>query len=62
MDKKEHPKCINCNSNSHVIPIVYGYPTSKDFQDYERGDLKLGGIITSGQQFKWFCKKCDRNF
>ncbi len=61
MDNKERPKCSYCNSDK-VIPIVYGYPTSKDFQEYERGEIKLGGCISSGLKPNWHCNNCDRSF
>ncbi|KYC51470.1 MAG: hypothetical protein APG12_00134 [Candidatus Methanofastidiosum methylothiophilum] len=61
MDQKESPLCSYCNSKK-VIPIFYGYPTSRDYQEYERGNLKFGESIILGPKPDWHCKKCDKSF
>jgi hypothetical protein len=61
MAEKEVPLCIYCNSN-RVIPIFYGYPTSKDYQEYEKENLIFGQSITLGPKYNWYCKKCGKSF
>ncbi|HII94339.1 MAG TPA: hypothetical protein HA367_01145 [Candidatus Methanofastidiosum sp.] len=61
MSEKENPVCIYCNSKK-VIPIFYGYPTSKDYQEYEKGNLKFGETLVFGPKPNWHCKKCGRSF
>ena len=61
MNEKVNPKCSYCNSKD-VIPIFYGYPTSKDYQEYERGNLKFGESIILGPKPSWHCKKCGKSF
>lgn len=61
MIEKENPKCYSCESKS-VIPIFYGYPTTRDYAEYERGNLRFGETIIFGQKPKWYCKKCENKF
>ncbi len=58
--KKEIQKCGKCGSEK-VVPIFYGYPTSKEYNEYEKGEIELGGL-TSGLRPKWHCKKCKNRF
>ena len=61
MMEKENPVCNYCSSKK-VIPIFYRYPTSKDYQEYEKGNLKFGENIFLGPRPKWHCKKCGKSF
>ncbi|HNZ87424.1 MAG TPA: hypothetical protein PKK55_02750 [Methanofastidiosum sp.] len=58
--KKDTLKCEKCGSKK-VVPIFYGYPTTKEFNEYERGEIELGGL-TSDLTRKWHCKKCKNRF
>lgn len=51
--------CPNCKSNN-IIPIVYGYPTLKTWEEAEKGKLKLGGceILIGCEQPDLYCKEC----
>lgn len=53
-NKLPNPTCPNCGS-SHVIPILYGYPS-------ELGDetkYKIGGCMLREDNPEWYCKDCE---
>lgn len=52
------PKCPECDSTS-VVPIVYGMPGGKMVEQYERGEIVLGGCCISGDDPRWHCEGCN---
>lgn len=55
-----YKSCSKCNSNSNVIPIIYGRPNTSLIDQSKRGEVKLGGCIF--QDKKFFCKSCEHEF
>lgn len=51
------PSCRRCGA-SRTVPIVYGLPTLEIFEAAERGELRLGGCLVSGDDPAWHCKAC----
>jgi len=50
--------CPVCNS--HVVRIVYGYPTDETFQEADRGEVRLGGCVVTGPNMaNSACTACD---
>ena len=52
--------CPKCKSEN-VIPVIYGYPSHEDFEEAEKGNLKLGGcdiLIDGFAMPDRFCKDC----
>lgn len=62
MDKRNKPVCIKCRNKIHVIPIVYGYPSSETFRQRDIGKIALGGCIIQDDNPKWHCSDCDFDF
>lgn len=56
--KKACPKC----GSADVVPILYGYPTSKLFEDAEKGKVALGGCCVSGDDPQMLCRACGEEF
>lgn len=54
--------CPKCSTNDQVIPIVYGRPTQKGFQNRAEGKIRLGGSIFNASSPKWFCKRDNTSF
>ncbi|MCX7845323.1 MAG: hypothetical protein N2312_01785 [Dictyoglomaceae bacterium] len=55
--KRKTPICPQCGSKN-VIPIVYGYPSYKLWEEEEKGNLKLGGCEIDSNNPEWHCKDC----
>jgi transposase-like protein len=53
------PTCPRCHSSEQVVPIIYGYPSEELFEAADRGEVKLGGCVVTGDDPQWFCKSCD---
>ena len=45
-----------------VIPIVYGEPSEEIFEKADKGEVKLGGCILTGQDADWACAECGQEF
>jgi len=56
LDKRRCPRC----GEMSVVPIVYGMPGPGMFQQYERGEVLLGGCCISpdGDPIRG-CTECD---
>jgi len=53
-----HPlSCPTCGSR--MIPILYGLPSSEMRGPVERGEIKLGGCVVSGNDPQWWCPQCE---
>lgn len=57
--KPSYPKCKQCDSNSDVIPCVYGKPGSELLKKSKDGLVKLMGCIIREDRKDFFCKKCE---
>ncbi|MCK9591522.1 MAG: hypothetical protein M0Q91_05890 [Methanoregula sp.] len=55
-------KCPKCKSKNDVIPIQYGYPSVRMFEERESGKIELGGCIVAPENPNWYCKKCDHRW
>ncbi len=53
------PACPKCGSSENVVPIVYGYPSAELMAAAERGEVKLGGCVITGDDPQWYCKACS---
>jgi hypothetical protein len=53
------PPCPECGSSEGVVPIIYGYPGEELVEAAERGEVKLGGCIVTGDDPGWYCKSCE---
>ena len=58
--RDEYPECPQCGSRENVVPIIYGYPGPELRDAAERGEVKLGGCVISGDDPRWYCK--DREY
>lgn len=54
--------CPHCHRRNEVIPIKYGFATSKIVKQAEHGELVLGGCMITGCEPWWHCKRCRKNF
>lgn len=61
MGRDQKQKCPSCNSNN-VVPIVYGMPASELMEQAERGEVKLGGCVVTGEDPGLYCQDCGREF
>lgn len=50
---KKHPQCPSCESDSKVVPIVYG---ELPYDPERRGTFVAGGCCVRNEQ--WHCKAC----
>ena len=55
------PSCPTCGSLS-VAKILYGYPGIEMIEDYERGDIVLGGCCVTENDPEWHCKDCEHEW
>ena len=55
-------QCPICNRTDEIIPIAYGYPTSKSLKQAEKGKIMLGGCIISPCNPHWYCKRDNVSF
>jgi 4-hydroxy-3-methylbut-2-en-1-yl diphosphate synthase IspG/GcpE len=55
-------KCPMCGKEDQVIPIQYGEPTAKAYEEEREGQLILGGCIVTGVSPDWYCKRDDLEF
>lgn len=53
--------CPFCQSKK-TVPIIWGYPTKKTLERWQRGEIQLGGCEKSEHDFNRFCKDCQRQF
>ena len=53
--------CPRCGS-SNGVKIVYGYPSSKMWEEAERGEISLGGCCVSPNDPTRCCNDCDYNW
>ena len=54
-------RCPTCNSEQ-VIPIVYGFPSSKLIEEADKGLAALGGCVVDANNPKWKCMACKRKW
>ena len=56
---EEKPKCPDCQSDSHVIPVVYGMPTKELLDKDEKGEIQFAGRVSvNGREPPWTCMYC----
>jgi hypothetical protein len=48
--------CPICSKAGAVIPIIYGFPSEKDFHEADDGKIYLGGCDIHEYQPKYHCK------
>ena len=53
---KKEKKCPKCNSRN-IVPITYGYPSSKGIKESEEGNIILGGCCVEDKND--YCKDCS---
>jgi ribosomal protein S27E len=58
---KKAMQCPNCGS-TEIVPIVYGYPTKKTWQDQSEGKVVLGGCCVSSANPDVHCKACGHEW
>jgi hypothetical protein len=51
--------CPQCRATVTPVPIVYGYPGPEMFRAYERGEIRLGGCVITGDDSQFACPACD---
>lgn len=54
---REAPLCPRCHS-PHGVPILYGDPNHRGIAMMQRGEVVLGGCVTSGDDPMWLCQDC----
>ena len=57
----KHPACPKCGSEQ-VLPIAYGEPGPEMWEMARRGEIVLGGCVTSGNDPQWSCKACGHRW
>ncbi len=60
-EEERAPACRRCRSNSHMVPIVYGYPSARTQEMARQGKAKLAGCVPSLFSPKWHCNACNRD-
>lgn len=58
---EQPPTCPRCHS-THVVRILYGFPSAEGFRKAERGEVVLGGCMIRMNSPKWACKTCSERF
>ena len=59
--QQKKPSCPGCDSNSSVVPILYGLMEDEAARQYVQLDACiLGGCVV--QEEKWHCKECEKSF
>jgi hypothetical protein len=53
------PKCPSCGSGE-VVPIAYGMPGPQMWDEYERGEIALGGCMPRAENRR--CRSCEFEF
>jgi len=48
--------CPICFKTGSIVPIIYGFPSEKDFHEAEEGKIYLGGCTINEYQPKFHCK------
>lgn len=56
------PPCPSCGSKVNAVPIVFGMPEDELEEQARRGEVVLGGCCVTGNDPRWFCKKCKGEF
>ncbi len=54
-----NPPCPKCGAKT--VPIVYGHPPGPS-EEYDRGEIHLGGCIVSEYMSAWHCNACGHEF
>lgn len=58
-----HPaKCPQCGGK--VVEIAYGFPSNELFEEFEKGNVILGGcdIVLDKAMPDWECTSCHQQF
>ena len=58
MPRRATYKCPKCDSKD-IVPISYGYPTHKIFEESNLGKVKLGGCVIEIDGPKKHCNDCN---
>ena len=53
-------KCPNCGNK--MVKILYGMPSSDDFEQVEKGKIFLGGCMVSDNVPSYHCNNCRRSY
>jgi hypothetical protein len=56
------PSCCPECGGTELLRIVYGYPGPEMFEEAERGEVRLGGCVISGDMPDWACVACDHQW
>jgi len=51
--------CPKGHSEENIVPIAYGYPGPGMLEDADKGLVKLGGCVISGNDPHWYCQVCQ---
>lgn len=60
-EDKKSPVCPRCKSKN-VIPIFYGYPSTRMMKRAEQGEILLGGCNVLKDSPELFCKDCENKW
>lgn len=59
---RNQPDCPQCGRGPHVVPIVYGLPTSEGFEADRAGGIRLGGCVIERDSPRWYCRQCEQRW
>ncbi|MEI2729157.1 MAG: hypothetical protein V9E85_08590 [Candidatus Nanopelagicales bacterium] len=51
-------RCPTCGKK--LVPVLYGYPDSEDFEEANRGEIVIGGCMVGDFDPVLACPRCDR--
>mgnify|MGYP006118145255 CR=1 FL=1 len=55
-------RCPKCHEEGSIVKIEYGYPGEKMREDYESGEIRLGGCTIEDSNPDYHCNKCDNEW
>ena len=55
-------KCPKCSKKDSIVPIVYGYPSPEMIDDFDDGNVSLGGCSISDESPDYECNACGNKW
>ena len=55
-------KCPKCSKKDSIVPIVYGYPSPEMIDDFDEGNVSLGGCSISDANPDYECNACGNKW
>ena len=55
-------KCPKCSKKDSIVPIVYGFPSPEMIDDFDEGNVSLGGCSISDENPDYECNACGNKW